>query len=287
MSTDRKSARHSQKGLHRLLSLMEEVTNHLILSMSESISEAPQDNERFAALLLQSIGVSIKSIKLLLDQSYMGARDALGISRSICESAVNTCYLLTEGVEVGQKATRYSEQRFFRDSTRSVDVGGLRVSVTPQVTISVDDFPSLKNSLKEFTRPSGAEIRDWCGVSIDERIKRVSKTYPQCGRSLAASRVLVYGVSSEILHGSPYGVLYFWTAYNQGKLRDTARAQLMGHYFTAVGCALFAINGIAEILVGCGRADEAIKSKIPSLGTFERLLKLNFSVVDGGHTAGA
>lgn len=275
-ASDKKAARSSQKGLAGLLRSAENCLNLLIHELSKEVEATAPENERYAILLLQGVGSSVHSIRLLLDKSYMGARDALSISRSICESAVNCCYLLVEGEELGRKATRYSEQRFYRDSVRSAEVAGLRISVSPQVPLNVEDIPTLADSLREFTRPSGAEVRDWCGVPIDKRIERIAQVNKESARALAASRLLIYGISSEILHGSPFGVIYFWTAFNRQVLRETARRQLMGHYITAIGTSLLAVEGITATLIELGKVQPHVAETLPSLKALEKLLLLNF-----------
>ena len=195
-------------------------------------------------MLTQAIGISLHSLDVLLEKSFMGARDAFGISRSICETSVNAAYLLSAPDSAG-RATAYSMQRFFRDTIREVSLAGYKLSVRPSYKVDLNDIEGLQEAIATFTRPSGAEIREWSGRTLDQKIELVAASNKSAGRSFALSRLLIYGISSEVLHGSPYGVIYFWTALGSQPANGTdARRKMMIHYLTSILASALALDGL-------------------------------------------
>jgi hypothetical protein len=235
------TARVSQRTLGMILNRLEAATNVLLsrIAVTEEASLAEQN----AAMLTQAVGISIHSLRVLLDRSFMGARDAFGISRSICEASVNACYLLVEPTSA-DRASAYSLQRFYRDMTRDTTVAGFRLKVHSAYPVDTSDMTGFHRAMTLFTRSSGAEIREWSGKTIDQKIERIVE-HGDAAKSLALSRLLIYGISSEILHGSPYGVMYFWTELGTMPATSTAaKRRMMTHYLTAILAAALALDGL-------------------------------------------
>jgi len=225
---------------------LEDSMNALLHSLKCIEDDDLDDSRKSATLLSQAVGISINSINVLLENSDMGARDCLGISRSICEAAVNISYLLTSDSEVAQKALRYTAQRIHRENNRSLSLAGIKLSVKAPFQVNMTDVDGLDDALKEFTRASGSEIREWSGKTIDQKIELVFKSLPACANSLAASRIAIYGISSEILHGSPFGAFYFWTALASRPTVLEARRNLATHFSTALAVSVLAFDGIVQ-----------------------------------------
>jgi hypothetical protein len=277
--------RSTQRGAKALIRRMEAATNQAIAI----VGRQPElgSRERAALLLTQAIGVSLHSLSILLDKSFMGARDAFGISRSICEGAVNACYLMMSDDAVLEKATRHAMQKMHREANKDVKLGGVRLNVSAGLNVPVSDMPGLSEALREFTRNNGSEIRDWSDKSIDQRIEYVASRLPECGTSLAASRLLIYGVSSEIIHGSLYGVIYFWTGLSGlDRLKETGRYQMMVHYLTAIVAAAFALDALVTLWGTQRGVTGVVWDRSNLLKAFERLVHVD-RIEEGGTVAKA
>jgi hypothetical protein len=220
--------------------------NFLLRSIGRIDDEELNDSQKSATLLSQAVGISVNSINILLINSEMGARDCLSISRSICEAAVNVAYLLIGDSEVTQKALRYTAQRIHRENSRSVSLAGLSLSIKSSVQVEMAGIDGLDDAINEFTRASGSEIREWSGKNIDQKIEFIFDSLPACANSLAASRIAIYGISSEILHGSPFGAFYFWTALTSRPTILAARDNMTTHFSTALAASVLAFDGMVQ-----------------------------------------
>lgn len=276
---DKSTARTAQKGLKILGADIEKSVNALLHNISVLPNNSLDEVAQTAVPLCQAIGISTHSLNILLDRSYMGARDALGISRSICEAAVNVAYLLVSEKSVADRAIRHTTQKIHRENNRSSTLANLRLSVEAPIQIKISDQEGVKESLREFTSPSGKEIREWSGKTIDQKIEAISKKLPNCGSSLAASRLIIYGVSSEILHGSPFGAFYFWTALSNEKVDVSARRHMMTHYATAFTSCAFAVDGMILAWKYNDRLDLHWHSN-EWAKRFARILKIAFEKAD-------
>jgi hypothetical protein len=202
------------------------------------------ESQRAALLLTHGAGVSVHSLRILVDKHMMGARDSFGISRSICESAVNACFLMFGDETVVAKAHRHALQKIHREKNRRATVAGVRLNVRSPLDIRVEDLPDLAAAIREYTTRSGGEKREWSGKTIDQKIDQVSNTDKGTATSLAASRLLIYGASSEVLHGSLYGIMYFWGGFSDNRSHADRRYTMMVHFLTAAVAAAFAADGL-------------------------------------------
>jgi hypothetical protein len=109
----------------------------------------------------------------------------------------------------------------------------------------------MAEALAEFTRKSGAERTTWCDEDIYDRIKIIENRFPGTNLSFGASTISIYRHSSEILHGTYFGVRYFWTdsAGRRVSSRQEAEHLFLANHFVAVfSAAFFALQGLIDII---------------------------------------
>jgi hypothetical protein len=171
--------------------------------------------------MLQSAGSSAHSLVLLSDKPGLQTRDCYGIARSIVESAVNACYFLAEGPAAAAQALRYTRQKAFRDLQResAIDASVFRICFSP--TPPASSIPGLEADLDEFTWNSGREKSSWTDLSLDDRIARAGRAFgDRVLDRLHIGRFAIYRHSSEILHGSHFGLAFFMGATLPGGPRS-------------------------------------------------------------------
>jgi hypothetical protein len=138
-------------------------------------------------------------------------RDCFPIARSAVETLINATYVLAVGETVAEKAIRHAEQKFYRDANRSVGQGDYRLQITASAWRELgEDHAQLKEALQEFTSARGRE-KNWTDDSVPLRIEAVGQrlgVIPASG--LLGAYALVYGDASEIIHGSLYGIQFFY-----------------------------------------------------------------------------
>jgi hypothetical protein len=68
---------------------------------------------------------------------------------------------------------------------------------------------------KLFPEFTGKGQDSWTTLDAPSKINRIGKVVPRAGGSLLGAYALVYAVSSEIIHGSVYGMSYFMSAHRR------------------------------------------------------------------------
>lgn len=202
-------------------------------------------------MLMQGMGVSCHSLVKLTDPLDMAIRDCFGIARSICETGINVAYIVTGGVEKARRARQHALQKAYRDASRTGKLGGISFKLTVAGKLpEPDEIPELREALDAFTTRKGHELTDWTPDNIDARLKLIGEKFKGANVSLAGSFFSIYRHASEILHGSFFGVVHFWTSNGQPlRSREQAEQWFATNHFVAVfSAAFFACQGVIEVI---------------------------------------
>jgi hypothetical protein len=199
--------------------------------------------------MLQAIGVSIHSVFRLTEHQDMAIRDCFGIARSAAETAVNVAYIAVEGRPIAEQAIRHMRQKRWRDLNRQGRIGPLSITVRRELDATEADFDGLPEALAEFTNKKGGEVRDWTNLSIEQRIDRIHAHSPQASKLLGGAIFAIYRPSSELLHGTFYGINYFWQGSKDAPIRNKEafdRLWVEEHFVTLLTALVFAASGAIE-----------------------------------------
>lgn len=206
---------------------------------------------RVPLLMLQALGVSVNSVLALTERRDMAIRDGFGIARSAVETAVNAAFIAVSGVAVAEQAVRHMQQKRWRDLKREANIGGWQMTVGRDLDLEPADLPGLLEALAEYTNKQGREVREWTNVSLEKRILAVSKTCKRAGLCLGTAVFGIYRPSSELLHGTYYGVTYFWHGSGERPARTREsfdRLWLLDHFVTLLSALFFAISGAVDAI---------------------------------------
>lgn len=154
----------------------------------------------------QSIGTVLQSTQ----KRGIPVRDCFPIARSVVETLVNASYVLAGGEPLAEKAIRHTQQKFYRDLDKKVGRGEheLRITATPKPNVT--DQEELKAAINEFTTARGRE-KSWTDDSVPMRIEKVGQVLGAVPASgFLGAYALVYADSSEIIHGSLFGIQLFY-----------------------------------------------------------------------------
>lgn len=202
---------------------------------------------RVTMLMIQALGVSIHSVIRLTQSRDMSIRDCFGIARSVSELAVNICYIAAGGPEVAQRAGRHALQKSYRDLQREGDIGGTSFKLGRTNVPAVEDVLGLAEALSEFTGRKGQENTDWTPLKISSRIEEVGKVSSQAALALSGSTVSVYRHASELLHGTYFGVVHFWSGSGRPATTRGSFEDRWGEHFVAIfGGIFFAAQAVVE-----------------------------------------
>lgn len=211
--------------------------------------EMDQPSIRIPLLMLQAVGVSVHSVLALTRTRDMAIRDGFGIARSAVETAVNAAYIAAGGSTVADQAVRHMRQKRWRDLSREAKIGGWRMTVSRDLGVTAEDLPGLPEALDEFTSKRGQEIRDWTSANIEQRIDAITECCKRAGLCFGAAVFAIYRPSSELLHGTYYGVNYFWQGSRDRPATDSAAFDylwLLEHFVTLLSATFFAVSGAID-----------------------------------------
>ncbi|WP_296445625.1 DUF5677 domain-containing protein [Rhodoferax sp. UBA5149] len=223
---------------------------------------------RTSTFLAMAAGQSLETLLRMAKLRGIPVRDAYPVARSAIESFVNASYLLAESDDVAARAIRYIDFASWRHQNRKFGSGEFSIEVRS------DPNPSATLAL-EYPEFSGKGKGSWTSLDVPSRIRRVGELAGhRAGSRLLAAYGLVYSLSSEIIHGSPFGASYFYSAHQKGE-RTTeaflaATARHLEEIFIGVlhaGCgylaAFFEQQGMQEPL----KAEEKIFTRLLELST--------------------
>ncbi len=165
--------------------------------------------QRVLVPMLQALGSSSHTIIRLSEKPGLQTRDCFSVSRSVVELAVNICYILASGEEAAERAERHAKQKFFQDIERESAIGGQTIRLAFRGQGGLEMPTDIPEMISEFTSRSGRE-KGWTDLSVDARCEEVGrKLGEQILTPLHWARFAVYRHSSEVLHGTLFGALFF------------------------------------------------------------------------------
>nr|WP_319565950.1 hypothetical protein [uncultured Rhodoferax sp.] len=148
-------------------------------------------------------GQSINTIMKCSDWRGIPVRDLYPIARSVVESFINASFLLVEDESIAERAVRWVRYRAWKEVNRQVGSGKFSLNISS----SFGD-PAPPAEFVEFTAKGAC--REWSTCDTPSRIRRVGELAgKKAGSRLLGAYALIYSVSSEVIHGSPFGVNFF------------------------------------------------------------------------------
>ncbi|CAN7667353.1 DUF5677 domain-containing protein [Acidovorax sp. LjRoot118] len=166
---------------------------------------------RVSTPLAMGAGQSLETLLRMSQLRGIPVRDTYPIARSAVESFVNASFLLSESDEVATRAIRYVEFASWRHHNRNIGSGEFSI----EVRTDPDPSATLAREYPEF---NGKGKGLWTALDVPSRIRRVGELASRrAGSRLIAAYGLIYSLSSEIIHGSPFGVSYFYSAHIKGQ----------------------------------------------------------------------
>jgi hypothetical protein len=164
---------------------------------------------RTSTFLAMGAGQSVETLLRMAKLRGIPVRDAYPIARSAVETFVNASYLLVESDEVAQRAIRSVSYASWRHHNRKFGSGEFSIEVR------TDSAPAVTLA-QEYPEFSGKGKGSWTTLDVPSRIRRVGELAGRrAGSRLLAAYGLIYSLSSEIIHGSPFGVSYFYSAHQK------------------------------------------------------------------------
>lgn len=163
-----------------------------------------EEKLRTSQPIAMAAGQTVNTLLKCSDWRGIPVRDLYPLARSCIESFINASFLLAEDNSKAERAVRWLKYRAWKQNNRSVGTGKFALHIS-------NDTPA-PGEASEFTGKGVS--REWSEYDTATRLKRVGELAGvKAGSRLLAAYALVYATSSEIIHGSPYGVSYFYRAH--------------------------------------------------------------------------
>ena len=160
-------------------------------------SDTKHSEELF--LLLLGISDSLESLSTLSKMNKM--RDCYAISRMIYETTINVLYITATNFEAMEDMINYTKEKSKHDSARSI--------ATDKEAVFFH-FDGEKHSVgfsKNNPIKMKGDPRDWTHDNINKRINLINKKYGDTvSRFIQIAHLTIYRTSSDVLHGTLYGM---------------------------------------------------------------------------------
>lgn len=219
----------------------------------EKVKAGHPDVLRITMPMIHMTGISAHSLLKLTEEVGLSTRDCFPIGRAIVESAINVTYILAGGSEVALRAERHDAQRSFRDLERTLDVAGLRIMAKHVGKLDAEALKHYQNLAREFSYKSGKEKSAWTDDALEQRLEVVKERFSQSiATSLSVAMFGIYRHSSEILHGSYFGAMFFWgrTRPSVDPMSKATREGLIEtlseHQFSILSSVVFAVSAMLQ-----------------------------------------
>ncbi|RYF46294.1 MAG: hypothetical protein EOO38_14380, partial [Cytophagaceae bacterium] len=154
--------------------------------------------------IAMAAGQTVNTLMKCSDWRGIPVRDLYPLARSCIESFINASFLLAEDNAKAERAVRWVKYRAWKQHNRGVGTGKFAIRIF-----------SDTHAPEEAGEFMGKGVsREWSEYDTPTRLKLVGElAADKAGSRLLAAYALVYATSSEIIHGSPYGVNYFYQAH--------------------------------------------------------------------------
>jgi hypothetical protein len=220
---------------------------HMLMNRDDRQGADEREIIKVTVLMIQALGVTMHSVLKLTAERDMAIRDCYGMARSTFELSVNICYIAASGVEAARRADRHAMQKTYRDMQRKGEVGGVRFEVSRRNVPNFKEIPGLAAAIEEFTR-KGKELADWTPLNISDRIEAVKRVDNSAALSLSGASASIYRHASELLHGTYFSVVYFWSA-NSGPAHtpEQFEERWKEHFLTIFTALFFSAHAVIGV----------------------------------------
>lgn len=169
-----------------------------------------QDQARATAAVAMGAGQSLNTILKNSTERGIAVRDLYPIARAAVEGFINAAFFTTQPVEISQRALNHRHYAAWKHTNRVIGSGEF------MMTLSSGPDPKA-TAAKLFPDFAGRGQDSWSTLDAPSKINRIGKVVRASGGALLGAYAGIYAVSSEIIHGSVYGMSYFMSAHSGGE----------------------------------------------------------------------
>lgn len=180
-----------------------------------------EDQIRATTAVAMGAGQSLNTIMKLSDGEGIVVRDLYPIARSVVEGFINAAFFVTQPVEVSKRALEHRHFAAWKHQNRIIGRGDFMIALG-----KADPKAEAAKLFPEFAE-KGKD--SWTSLDAVSRIEKIGKVVTASGRAFIGAYGGVYAVSSEIIHGSLYGMSYFFSAHRKENTVEAFKAATVEH----------------------------------------------------------
>lgn len=169
-----------------------------------------EDKKRATAAVAMGAGQTLGTILRNSSERGIAVRDLYPMARSVVEGFINAAFFVTQPVEVAQRALEHRHYAAWKHRNRVVGTGQFMFS------LGTDPDPKATRANK-FPAFAGRGQDSWSSLDTPSKIDRIGQSVAAAGGALLGAYAAIYAVSSEIIHGSVYGMSYFMGIHTAGQ----------------------------------------------------------------------
>jgi len=192
-------------------------------------------------LLLLGISDSLESLSVLSRINKM--RDCYVISRMIYETSINVLYIAATNFDAMENMIEYTKEKSKYESARSIATDKEAISIV---------FDGEKHAVgfsKNNPITMKGDPRDWTKENLAKRINVINKKYgDMVARFLQIAHLTIYRTSSDIVHGTLYGMRHSLGVVNKKDESFSIEGMLNHNFGTIITLLLTVSQCIYSIL---------------------------------------
>lgn len=159
------------------------------------------------AAVAMGAGQSLNTILRNPTERGLAVRDLYPIAIAVFEGFINAAFFSTQPIEVSQRALNHCNYAAWKHRNRVIGSGAFMMTL--------GDSTNFKATVaKLFPEFSGRGQDAWSSLGTPAKISRIGKIVRASGAAFLGAYASIYSVSSEIIHGSVYGISYFMSAFS-------------------------------------------------------------------------
>ena len=222
------------------------------------------DQVRATAAVAMGAGQSLNTIMKLSDGDGIGVRYLYPIARSVVEGFINGAFFVTQPVEVSQRALEHRKFAYWKHQNRVVGSGKFMIALGVQ-----DPKGAAAKLHPEF---AGKGNDSWTTLDAVSRINKIGNVVRASGATLIGAYGGIYAVSSEIIHGSVYGMSYFFSAHSKEQTVEAFRAATLEQVIDILIAVSHASSGFLSAFANVQKLGQFV---LAEHDMFKRLFKVS------------
>jgi hypothetical protein len=247
--------RKFELGSDEYLKEAQQILDKLISILFKANEKLPNSSDNLRMAMSVMAWPIIESGHSMLVLSSMDKqRDCYILARPIFEHVLNIGYFGAKGEDAIKKSIDHYYQKTYRDLYREINIKDIKVAIGLNNIEAVHKDDNLRKAIEDFTTKKGFEERSWTGDNTFKKIEIISDKYGKnIGTILTLNLFFIYRHSSEIIHGTMFGVLHTrgltqltsqWPENDEKlkKLSNTNISFLLMNVMLLTYCALEIIN---------------------------------------------